>query len=151
MKIAIGNDHAATEYKKEIVKYLESKNHTIINCGTDQNESVDYAIYGKRVADKIVNKEADLGILICGTGVGISLAANKVKGIRAAVCSEKETARLTREHNDANIIAFGARIVSLDIAKEIVDTFINTPFSNGERHKKRIQMISDIENGKSIE
>jgi len=151
MRIAIGNDHAGPEYKKELTKFLENKGHTVINCGTDTTDSVDYAIYGKRVADKIVNKEADLGILICGTGVGISLAANKVKGIRAAVCSEKETAKLTREHNDANIIAFGARIISIDTAKEIVDVFINTPFSNGERHNRRIQMITDIENGKSIE
>lgn len=151
MKIAIGNDHAGTEYKKEIAKYLETKGHQVINCGTDTNDSVDYAVYGKRVADKIVNKEADFGVLICGTGIGISLAANKVKGIRAAVCSECESARLTREHNDANIISFGARIVTIDKAKEIVDTFINTSFSNGERHKKRIQMIADIENGKSIE
>jgi len=151
MKIAIGNDHAGPAYKKEIIKYLESKGHEVINCGTDSDESTDYAIYGKRVADKIVNKEADLGILICGTGVGISLAANKVKGIRAAVCSEAETARLTREHNDANIIAFGARIISVEKAIEIVDAFINTKFSNGERHNRRIQMITDIENGKSIE
>jgi len=151
MKIAIGNDHAGPEYKKKLTKFLEEKGHTVINCGTDTTDSTDYAIYGKRVADKIVNKEADLGILICGTGVGISLAANKVKGIRAAVCSEAETAKLTREHNDANIIAFGARIISIDKAKEIVDAFINTPFSNGERHNRRIQMITDIENGKSIE
>ncbi len=146
MKIAIGNDHAAVELKNHIVKYLEDKGYEMVNLGTDTNESCDYAVYGKKVADAIVSGECDLGILICGTGIGISLAANKVKGIRAAVCSEPYSARLTRQHNNANIIAFGARVVDEKTAETIVDEFLNAEFEGG-RHQKRIDQITAIENG----
>ena len=145
MKIAIGNDHAAVEMKKEIKAYLESKGHEVINFGTDTTASCNYPEYGKAVGVAVASGEADCGILICGTGVGISLAANKVKGIRAAVCSEPVTARLTKLHNNANIICFGERIVGMETAKSIVDAWIDTEFEGG-RHQERVDMIMAIEN-----
>lgn len=147
MKIAIGNDHVAIEMKNHIKKYLEEKGYEVINFGTDSSERCDYPIYGKKVAEAVVNRECERGILICGTGIGISLAANKVKGIRAAVCSEPYSARLTRQHNDANIIAFGARVVGEATAEMIVDEFLSAEYEGG-RHQKRIDMITAIEQGK---
>ena len=146
MKIAIGNDHVAVEMKKHITKYLEEKGHEIVNFGTDSTERCDYPVYGKKVAEAVASGDCERGILICGTGIGISLAANKVKGIRAAVCSEAYTARLTRQHNDANIIAFGARVVGTVTAEMIVDEFLNTEYEGG-RHQRRIDMITAIEQG----
>ena len=145
MKIAIGNDHAAVAMKWEIIKYLESKGHEMVNFGTDTLESCDYPEYGKAVGMAVASGEADCGILICGTGVGISLAANKVKGVRAAVCSEPVTARLTKLHNNANIICFGERIVGMETAKAIVDAWLDTEFEGG-RHQTRVDMIMAIEN-----
>ena len=145
MKIAIGNDHAAVELKNHIKKYVEDMGHTVINFGTDTNDSCDYPIYGEKVGRAVVDGEADLGILICGTGIGISLAANKVKGVRAAVCSEPYSAKLTRMHNDANIIAFGARVVGEAMAEMIVYEFLNAKYEGG-RHQRRVDMISEIEN-----
>lgn len=145
MKIAIGNDHAAVGMKWEIIKYLESKGHEMVNFGTDTLESCDYPVYGKAVGEAVASGEADCGILICGTGVGISLAANKVKGVRAAVCSEPVTARLTKLHNNSNIICFGERIVGKEMAKAIVDAYLDTEFEGG-RHQRRIDMIMAIEN-----
>lgn len=144
MKIAIGNDHAATELKWIIKDYVESLGHEVINFGTDTNDSCDYPMYGRAVAEAIIRGEAECGILICGTGVGISIAANKVKGIRAAVCSDVTTAHLVKEHNDANIIAFGARIVGAELAKDIVYSYLTAQFE-GNRHSRRIKMIHDIE------
>ena len=118
----------------------------MVNFGTDSEERCDYPVYGKKVAEAIVKGECERGILICGTGIGISLAANKVKGIRAAVCSESYSARLTRQHNDANIIAFGARVVGEATAEMIVEEFINTEYEGG-RHQRRVDMISAIEQG----
>ena len=146
MKIAIGNDHVAVEMKNHITEYLTAKGHEIVNFGTDSNERCDYPVYGKKVADAVVSGECELGILICGTGIGISLAANKVKGIRAAVCSDPYSARLTRQHNNANIIAFGARVVGEATAEMIVDEFLNAEYEGG-RHQARIDMISAIEQG----
>jgi len=146
MKIAIGNDHTAVEMKNHITKYLEEQGHEIINFGTDSEERCDYPIYGKKVADAVASGQCERGILICGTGIGISLAANKVKGIRAAVCSESYSAKLTRQHNNANIIAFGARVVGQATAETIVDAFINTEYEGG-RHQTRIDMITAIEQG----
>ena len=147
MKIAIGNDHTAVEMKNHIVKYLEEKGYELVNFGTDTEERVDYPVYGKRVADAVASGECELGILICGTGIGISLAANKVKGIRAAVCSEAYSAELTRRHNNSNIIAFGARVVGTATAETIVDAFLEAEFE-GERHAARVDMISAIEEGR---
>lgn len=144
MKIAIGNDHAAVELKNEIKAYLEGKGHELIDFGTNTSESCDYPHFGEAVGKAVVNKEAECGILICGTGIGISIAANKVKGVRAAVCSEPVSARLTKEHNNANIIAFGARIVGAEVAKAIVDAYLDAEYE-GERHQRRVDMISAIE------
>ncbi|MBE5774196.1 MAG: ribose 5-phosphate isomerase B [Clostridiales bacterium] len=146
MKIAIGNDHAAPEMKFELIKRLEAQGHEVVNFGTDDDKSCDYPDYGEKVARAVASGEFDRGILICGTGVGISISANKVKGIRCCVCSEPCTARLSREHNDANIIAFGARIVGQEMAEMIVDTFLNTEFSGGERHTRRVAKIMALEN-----
>ena len=147
MKIAIGNDHVAVELKEHIKKYLEDKGHTIVNFGTDTSDRTDYPIYAKKVADAVVSKECELGILICGTGIGISMAANKVKGIRAAVCSEPYSAALTRQHNNANIIAFGARVIGTATAEMIVDAFIEAEYEGG-RHANRVDMITAIEEGR---
>lgn len=144
MKIGIGNDHAAVEMKFEIVKYLEESGYEVVNFGTDTNDSCDYPVYGEKVARAVANGDVDRGILICGTGVGISLAANKVKGIRAAVCSESVTARFSRLHNDANILAFGARIVGVETAKDMVNVWLNTEFEGG-RHQRRVDLIMKIE------
>ncbi|MBE6760677.1 MAG: ribose 5-phosphate isomerase B [Ruminococcaceae bacterium] len=144
MKIAIGNDHVAVELKNHITKYVEAKGYEVVNFGTDSSESCDYPIYGEKVARAVASGECDLGILICGTGIGISLAANKVKGIRAAVCSEPYSARLTRQHNNANIIAFGARVVGQAMAEMIVDEFLNAEYEGG-RHQRRVDMITAIE------
>ncbi len=145
MKVGISNDHSAVELKNSVLKHLQEKGYDVINYGTDSTESYDYPLAGSVLAKAIQNGEVDLGIAICGTGVGISIACNKHKGIRACCCSEATSARLTREHNDANIICFGARIVSTELANDIVDTFLTTPFSNGERHKRRIAQIHAIE------
>ena len=146
-KIAIGNDHVAVELKNHITKYVEAKGYTVVNFGTDSSESCDYPVYGEKVARAVASGECDLGILICGTGIGISLAANKVKGIRAAVCSEPYSARLTRQHNNANIIAFGARVVGQAMAEMIVDEFLDAEFEGG-RHQRRVDLIDKIEENK---
>jgi len=146
MKIAIGNDHVAYDMKLSIKEYLESLGHEVLDMGTHSKERTDYPIYGLAVAKKVACGEADCGILICGTGVGISLAANKVKGIRAVVCSDPYTARLSKEHNNTNILAFGARVVGVDLAKMIVDQWLNAKFEGG-RHARRVDMITEIENG----
>ena len=146
MKIAIGNDHVAVDMKNHIKVYLEAKGNTVVNFGTDSDERTDYPIYGKRVADAIVSGECEQGVLICGTGIGISLVANKVDGIRAAVCSEPYSAAMSRRHNNANIIAFGARVVGTATAEMIVDAFLDSEYE-GDRHTKRVKMISAIEKG----
>ncbi len=145
MKIVISNDHAAVELKKEIKAYIEEEfGYEVIDVGTNTNESCNYPEYGKKAADMVASGQADLGVLICGTGVGISLAANKVKGIRCGVCSEATTARLIRQHNNANMISFGARIVGGELAKDIVKAFLEAEFMGG-RHQTRIDMITAIE------
>jgi len=146
MKIVIANDHAGTDLKFEIAEYITSLGHEVINIGTDSKESCHYPEFGARAARMVANKEVDLGVLICGTGVGISLAANKIKGIRCGVCSDTATARLIRQHNNANMIAFGARIVGSELAKDIVKSFLEAEFEGGGRHQQRIDMISAIEN-----
>ena len=144
MKLAIGNDHTALELKKEVMAHLEEKGYELIDYGTYTSDRCDYPVYGEKVARAVVSGEADLGILICGTGVGISLAANKVHGIRAVVCSEPYSAALARRHNNANIVAFGARVVGPELAKMIVDSFLDAEFEGG-RHAERVNMIMDIE------
>ena len=141
--IALGCDHGGYELKQEIIKYLEENNIEYKDFGCDSLESVDYPVYGKKVAEAIVNGECENGILICGTGIGISITANKFKGIRAALCTDCFTAEATRLHNNANILAMGGRVVGPGLALKIVDTFLDTPFSNDERHIRRINMIED--------
>ena len=145
MKIGIANDHAATDLKNSVLNYLLAKGYEVINYGTDSHESYDYPLAADVLCKAILNNEVDLGIAICGTGVGISIACNKHKGIRACCCSEATSARLTREHNDANVLCFGARIVSTELANDIAETFVSTEFSNDERHITRINMITAIE------
>lgn len=143
MKIGIGSDHAGHNLKSEIIKHIE-KEYQVIDYGTCSSESVDYPDYGVKVAQAIVNGECDRGIVICGTGIGISISANKVPGIRAALCTDSFMARMSREHNDANILALGERIVGVDLALDIVDVWLKTEFLGG-RHKMRVDKISEIE------
>ena len=144
MKIAIGNDHSAVELKNIIKEFVESKGYEVINMGTDSTESCDYPVYGEKVGRSVASGEADLGITICGTGVGISLAANKVKGIRACVCSDPYTAKLSRMHNNTNVLAFGARVVGSELAKMIAEEWLDAEFEGG-RHQRRVDMIMEIE------
>ena len=144
MKLAIGNDHVAVEMKKEIKEYLEEKGYEVINVGTDSNERFNYPVSGYKVARMVADGEVDGGILICGTGVGISLSANKVHGIRACVCSDPYTAKLSKQHNNTNIIAFGARVIGIETAKMIVDEWLNAKYEGG-RHQVRIDQIKEIE------
>ena len=146
MKIAIGADHGGFELKESIKKHLEEVGgYEITDYGTYTSESVDYAAIAYKVGTA-VTEEKILGILCCGTGIGISMAANKVKGVRAACCSDYFSAKLTRAHNDANIICLGGRVVGTGLANELVDIFLNTEFEGG-RHQRRIDQISAIENG----
>ena len=145
MKIAIGNDHAAGALKPVIMELLTEMGCEIVNCGPDGTEPIDYPIPAEKGGRMVADHEVDYGVLICGTGIGISMAANKVNGVRAAVCSEPTSARLTREHNNANILAIGARIVSDELAKDIVRTFLTTEYSNGERHERRLALLHEIE------
>lgn len=146
MILAIGCDHIGYPMKVHIITYLQAKGYEIIDCGTNSTERCDYPVYGECVALKVKNGEADLGILICGTGVGISLAANKVDGIRAVVCSEPYTAALSRSHNNTNVLAFGARVVGEAVAEQIVDAFLEAKFEGG-RHQVRVDMLNEIEKG----
>ena len=146
MKVGISNDHAALELKNLVMEHLKNEGYEVVNYGTDSTESYDYPIAAELLCAGLKKGECDLGVAICTTGVGISIACNKHKGIRACCCSETTSARLTKEHNNANVICFGAKIVSPETAYEIVDTFLTTPFSNGERHIRRVNEITDIEN-----
>lgn len=146
MKIAIGCDHVGYILKQDIIEYLTQKNITVIDLGAQSTERTDYPIYANKVAHSINTKQADLGILICGTGVGISIAANKCDGIRAVVCSDPYSAKLSREHNNTNILAFGSRVVGSELAKMIVNEWLTAKFEGG-RHQKRIDQIQLIEEG----
>ena len=145
MKIAVAADHGGFELKNIIKEYLTEKGNEIVDFGTNSPESVDYPDYALLCAREVVSGNVDFGILFCGTGVGISIAANKVKGIRCALCPSPEIASLTKEHNNANIISLGGRFTSPEYAKEIVDAYMSAQFA-GDRHQKRINKISDIEN-----
>lgn len=141
--IGIGSDHGGFHLKSEIIKYLEENNIPFKDYGAYSTESVDYPVYAKKVANDVANGTLDKGILICGTGIGISIAANKVKGVRAALCHDVFSAKATREHNNANILAMGERVIGVGLALEIVKAFLDTPFSNDERHIRRIDMIEE--------
>ena len=139
--IAVGSDHAGFQLKQAIMAHLKDRGEEYTDYGTYTEESTDYPIYGKKVGEAVASGECDRGIIICGTGIGISLAANKVKGIRAALCGDCFSAEATRLHNDANVLSLGARVVGEDLAKKIVDTFLDTPFSGEEKHMRRIKML----------
>ncbi|MDO4169697.1 MAG: ribose 5-phosphate isomerase B [Lachnospiraceae bacterium] len=141
--IAIGCDHGGYDLKQEIMAHLEERGLEYKDYGCYSDESVDYPVYAKAVGNAIVSGECERGILICGTGVGISISANKIKGIRAALCGDCFTAQETRAHNNSNIVAIGARVTGTGLALKIVDTFLDTPFSNEERHIRRIKQIED--------
>ena len=141
--IALGCDHGGYALMQEVKKHLEERGLEYKDYGCYSEESVDYPVYAKKAANAVASGECERGILICGTGIGISITANKFKGIRAALCSDTFSAHATREHNDANILAMGARVVGEGLALDIVDTFLETEFSNDERHIRRINMIED--------
>ena len=141
--IGIGSDHGGFALKEAIKKHLEERGLEYRDYGTYSDASCDYPVYGRAVAKAVAAGECELGILICGTGIGISITANKVPGVRAALCSDCFSAEATRQHNNANILALGARVVGEGLALKIVDTFLDTPFSNDERHVRRISMIEE--------
>ena len=141
--IAIGSDHAAAELRCTVRQYLEDQEIPFIDCGTDESPS-DYPIIARKVCQMIQNGEADQGILLCGTGIGMSIAANKHRGIRAAACSEPYSAKFTRLHNDANVLCMGARVIGTGLAQQILDAFLFTEFEGG-RHQRRVDLITEIE------
>ena len=144
MKIGIGSDHGGYNLKKQVKEFLEEKGIEVSDFGTNSSDSVDYPDYAKKVAEAVVNKEVERGIVICGTGIGISIAANKVKGIRCALCTDTYSARMSREHNNANMLALGERVTGVGLALDIVAAWIDTEFLAG-RHEKRVNKISDME------
>lgn len=142
MKIAIGSDHAGFYLKEDLIKYLEEKNIEVKDMGPFDDNRVDYPDYGHAVGHEVIDNKMDFGIVICGSGIGISISANKVKGIRAALCSEPYSARLARRHNDANVLAMGARLIGHDMAIEIVEAFLDEKFEGG-RHIDRVNKIEE--------
>jgi len=145
MRIAIGNDHAATQLKKDMIDHLQGKDIVVTDLGAENDKSTAYPEYALRVSKGIVEGQFDIGLLLCGTGAGMCMAANKVRGIRAVVCSDPYTAQLSRAHNDANVLCMGARVVGGELAKTILDAFLEAQFEGG-RHQPRIDMIMAIEN-----
>jgi len=141
--IAIGCDHGGYDLKEVIVQHLKEKNYEVKDCGCYSKESCDYPEFGRAVAQSVAKGESEKGIVICTTGIGISITANKVKGIRAALCAEPLSTKLTRLHNDANVLAMGAGMVGPELAKNMVDVFLETPFSGEERHQRRINKIEE--------
>lgn len=144
MKIAMGNDHTAVEMKNEIKAYVEAKGYEAIDFGTNETASCDYPEYGEKVGRAVALGEADYGIAICGTGIGIGIAASKVKGTRVCTCSEPYSARLSRMHNNSNVLTFGARVVGVEMAKMIVDEWLDNQYEGG-RHQRRVDQLMDIE------
>lgn len=145
MKIGLGSDHAGYELKEYIKEFLEKENIEYVDFGTNSTESVDYPEFGAKVAEAVRNGECDKGIICCGTGIGISISANKIPGIRCALCSDCYSARMSIEHNNANVLALGARVIGKDLAIEIVNTWLKAEFQGG-KHERRINKIKDIEN-----
>ena len=149
MKIAIGNDHGAVDMKNHVMGWLKDNGYEVVNFGTDSTESTDYPIYAEKVARAVVSGECDRGVLICGTGIGISISANKIHGVRCALCSEPVSTALSRQHNDANIVAMGARTIGPVMAEEIVRTFLTTEFEGGRR-ARRVEKIMQLDRGESL-
>lgn len=148
--IAVASDHAALEMKAAVKELLDEMGLSYRDFGTDTEKSCDYPVFGARAAHAVASGECDRGIVICGTGIGMMLAANKVDGIRCVVCSEPYSAEMSRRHNDANMLAFGARVVGVELAKMIVRTWLTTPFEGG-RHQRRVDMLSALERGEALE
>ena len=149
MKISLGCDHGGYALKEHIKAYLESKGHEVTDCGTYSTDSCDYPIFGEAAARKVQSGECERGILCCGTGIGISIAANKVKGIRCCACSDCYSAEMSRVHNDANMLALGARVVGTELGRMIAKSFLAGEFEGG-RHQRRIDQITAIENGEDL-
>ena len=145
MKISVGADHAAFSVKQEIIVYLKDKGLEVQDLGTHSENSVDYPLFGQKVAQSILSGSSDKGIIICGTGIGISIAANRFKNIRATLCTTKIHAEMARKHNDSNVLALGARVTDIKTIKDIVDVWLNTTFEGG-RHQNRLELIDEIEN-----
>lgn len=145
MKIAMGNDHSAVDLKNEIKAYVEAKGYEVIDFGTNSSESCDYPVFGEKVGRAVAAGEADYGIAICGTGIGIGIAASKVKGVRVCTCSEPYSARLSRMHNNTNVLSFGARVIGAEMAKMIVDEWLDNTYEGG-RHERRVAQLMEIEN-----
>ncbi|AOM81569.1 ribose 5-phosphate isomerase B [Salisediminibacterium beveridgei] len=150
MKIVIGSDHAGFNLKSDIIKVVEELGHDVTDVGCDSAESVDYADFGIKASEMVANGEMDRGIVICGTGIGMSMSANKVKGIRCALVHDLFTAKATREHNDSNVLAMGERIIGPGLAQEIARTWLTTDFEGG-RHERRIMKVMNYENGQPID
>lgn len=144
MRIAIANDHSAVEMKQMIREHVEAKGYEVIDFGTDSTESCDYPLYGEKVGRAVVSGEADYGIAICGTGIGIGIAAGKIKGVRVCTCSEPFSARMSRRHNNTNVLTFGARVVGVEMARMIVDEWLDNQYEGG-RHQRRVDMLTEIE------
>lgn len=144
MKIAIGSDHGGFTMKEELKEYLKEKGYDVTDCGTYSEESIDYPDIAMETAKKIISKENELGVLLCGTGIGISIAANKIDGIRAALCTDCYCAKMARNHNDANVLCMGGRVTGIELAKSILDTFLNEKFEGG-RHSIRVDKIKSLE------
>lgn len=144
MKIGFTCDHAAAELKNELIDYVKDKGYETVNYGIEPGEKADYPLQGQKLGEAIINGEVDKGVFICGTGIGISLSANKIPGVRVAVCSDTYSAEMCVRHNNANGIAFGARVVGDELAKKIIDAFLNAEFEGG-RHARRVDLITDIE------
>lgn len=145
MKLYIACDHAAIEMKNELVQYLSEKSYDVTDLGINEGEKIDYPVAAEKVAKSVVSDKGSRGILICGTGIGMSIAANKVKGIRAAAVSEVYSAKLTRIHNNSNVICFGARVIGIETAKMIVDAYLEAEFEEGGRHSQRVALIDKLE------
>ena len=143
LKIALGADHAGYEYKDKLISYLTENGYSCVDCGTNGPESVDYPIYASKVCELVRSKECDFGILVCGTGIGMSIAANKHRGIRAALCNEPDSTAMTRHHNNSNVLCLGARMISFETALELTNVFISTEFDGG-RHERRIEMLDKL-------
>jgi len=143
MKVALGSDHAGLELRQAVREHLQNKGHEVVDMGTESAASTDYPIYAEKVAESIVQHQADLGILVCGSGVGMSMAANRVSGIRAVLATNEYLAEMSRAHNNANVLCLGQRILGVGVALNIVDAFLSTPFEGG-RHQRRIDQIESI-------
>ena len=144
MIIGIGSDHGGFDLKEEMISFLKENGYQVKDFGTHSKESVDYPDFGRVVGEAVVAGEIDRGVVICGTGIGISISANKVKGVRAALCGDVYSARMSREHNNANVLAMGGRVLGVDLAKEILSTYLKSKFQGG-RHERRVNKIAEIE------